>query len=498
MKIVTKLKLAAWAPLLLGLIIALALVFSYTSLKHAQDENRAARQIMYGVYELNNFTNSYMLHHEERPKRQFLMEFNSLTERLSKAHFGEKEQRQFLTNIFQNLEAMRNTFLKLVSNHEQSEFMENMPLRKEAEERLAGQILIRSRDTVANALRLKNLVDVEVSTTQKGISILIFFLIVATTLPLAVTLLRITRNIDASFAALRRGAQNIAAGNLKQRIGLKTRDEIGELAGAFDLMAQQLGEITVSRDELLAEIEERKHAQESLKNATKLAEQQRAELDTAFSSMNDAICITNKKGEFVDFNEAFAAFHRFKSEAECFRRFEQFTDIFRLYSPDGKEQPSDMWPLRRALRGDVESNGEYIMERTDIGEKWHAEYSFSPIKDNEGDITGAVIAMRDITERKKAEEEVKRISQFPKENPSPVMRCTPDGVLLYTNAPAERWLATFGQEPEGPLPDVSKRRGRSPRTRPPGRNRNHQSGRAYIFTFCHPPDRRRLHQHLRE
>jgi two-component system, LuxR family, sensor kinase FixL len=41
--------------------------------------------------------------------------------------------------------------------------------------------------------------------------------------------------------------------------------------------------------------------------------------------------------------------------------------------------------------------------------------------------------IHDVTERKKAEEEVKSISKFPDENPSPVMRISKDGLLIFAN-----------------------------------------------------------------
>ena len=41
---------------------------------------------------------------------------------------------------------------------------------------------------------------------------------------------------------------------------------------------------------------------------------------------------------------------------------------------------------------------------------------------------------RDITDRKSAEEEINNLARFPSENPSPVLRITPDGAVLYANA----------------------------------------------------------------
>jgi len=62
------------------------------------------------------------------------------------------------------------------------------------------------------------------------------------------------------------------------------------------------------------------------------------------------------------------------------------------------------------------------------------------------------VVFTDVSERKKSEEELRRLSQFPEENPNPVLRCTSDGTTLYANAPAQRWLATLGWQAGGALP----------------------------------------------
>jgi PAS domain S-box-containing protein len=49
-------------------------------------------------------------------------------------------------------------------------------------------------------------------------------------------------------------------------------------------------------------------------------------------------------------------------------------------------------------------------------------------------------------------EALRRLSQFPQENPNPVLRVALGGALLYANEPAREWLLTLGWEVEGPLP----------------------------------------------
>ena len=53
---------------------------------------------------------------------------------------------------------------------------------------------------------------------------------------------------------------------------------------------------------------------------------------------------------------------------------------------------------------------------------------------------------------KQSEEKLRRSSQFPEENPNPVLRCSLDGRILYTNTPAHHWLSTLGWQAGEELP----------------------------------------------
>jgi PAS domain S-box-containing protein len=48
--------------------------------------------------------------------------------------------------------------------------------------------------------------------------------------------------------------------------------------------------------------------------------------------------------------------------------------------------------------------------------------------------------VRDITERKQAEEQIERLAKFPSENPYPVLRISSDGTILYANAAGDAFL----------------------------------------------------------
>jgi light-regulated signal transduction histidine kinase (bacteriophytochrome) len=69
-----------------------------------------------------------------------------------------------------------------------------------------------------------------------------------------------------------------------------------------------------------------------------------------------------------------------------------------------------MWAVPRALRGETATNAEYILRRKDTGETWVGSYSFSPIRDKDDNVVGSVVVGRDITERKRGEEEILKLN----------------------------------------------------------------------------------------
>jgi two-component system CheB/CheR fusion protein len=73
-----------------------------------------------------------------------------------------------------------------------------------------------------------------------------------------------------------------------------------------------------------------------------------------------------------------------------------------------------------------------------------------PYRTTDGKIDGIVVTLIDITELKRAEEEIRSAAQFPLENPSPVLRVGQDGAILFANRSAEsmleKWRADCGKE----------------------------------------------------
>jgi PAS domain S-box-containing protein len=169
---------------------------------------------------------------------------------------------------------------------------------------------------------------------------------------------------------------------------LETRGELRSVSGK-----QVIGGL------VLDITERKKSAEEALAS--------RARLEAALASMTDAVFMTDTQGRFVHFNEACAIYYRFKSQEDCAKTLAEFPALFDVFLPSGALAPLEQWAVPRALRGDTALQAEYTIRRKDSGETWVGSYNFAPIRNSNGDIAGAVVTARDITQQKLAEQKLR-------------------------------------------------------------------------------------------
>jgi PAS domain S-box-containing protein len=83
---------------------------------------------------------------------------------------------------------------------------------------------------------------------------------------------------------------------------------------------------------------------------------------------------------------------------------EKFAASLEVFRPDGSPRFIDEAPPLRALAGEIIKNQQEITRVPSSGELRHREVSATPVKDSNGKIIGSISVVRDITDRKKAEE----------------------------------------------------------------------------------------------
>ncbi|OGR18831.1 MAG: hypothetical protein A2X81_09300 [Desulfobacterales bacterium GWB2_56_26] len=119
--------------------------------------------------------------------------------------------------------------------------------------------------------------------------------------------------------------------------------------------------------------------------------------------------------------------------------------------------PDERMAVKKAYRESLQAGcesyqHEYRIVRSSNGEIRLIHSKCQHVRNEDGRVIRSMGMALDITERRQTEEKLRQLAYFPEENPNPVLRCTPDGSIMYTNIPAEQWLATFVRKADAPAP----------------------------------------------
>jgi signal transduction histidine kinase len=266
MKITTALKinslLTAVVVIIMGIIFAVSFVLRQDTMKM----DAVAMGIVTGAFELNALNNSYLSRPEDRPLEQWKLKQIELLQRIKNSSIQNNEQRVLLKRIGDNLTVMGMLFQRIASSHESGR---TLPGSSDANRRAAQQIVrlmsLYSLDLVRDASQLAEENHKKVASVNRIIWLFIpasALVMVGIAMWFSAVLIR---RIGKPFAQLSAGAEIIGSGNLDYRFGIRSNDEVGDLASAFDSMTTRLKQITVSRNELAGEIEERKRTEAELR-----------------------------------------------------------------------------------------------------------------------------------------------------------------------------------------------------------------------------------------
>ena len=111
--------------------------------------------------------------------------------------------------------------------------------------------------------------------------------------------------------------------------------------------------------------------------------------------------------------------------------------------------------LARVKKGES-GRDELVVIRKD-GQQRTVQVSVSPFWNDDGTFGGALGIVMDVTERKKAEEELRSLAKYPAENPNPILRLAKDGTIIHANPSSDLLLDEWGSSVGQPAPDHLRR-----------------------------------------
>ena len=126
-------------------------------------------------------------------------------------------------------------------------------------------------------------------------------------------------------------------------------------------------------------------------------------LSALIASMADEVWFADKQKQFTLVNPLGA--HEFNLGSSLNATgVVKLAESLEVLRPDGSPRPVEEAPPLLALLGEIVRNQEEIIRTPATGELRHRQVSASPVKNAHGEIIGSVSVVRDITERKRADE----------------------------------------------------------------------------------------------
>jgi PAS domain S-box-containing protein len=141
------------------------------------------------------------------------------------------------------------------------------------------------------------------------------------------------------------------------------------------------------------DITEHKQAEEALR-------QSKERLRTMFESVTDGILVIDLNGVITEVNQRAVKMHGYKSKGELFGK-----SAAKLVAPGEREKIATN--MRQAIKQGKLESAEYTLLKAD-GTEFPGELSTSALRDASGKPIGHITIVRDITERKRMEQQLKR------------------------------------------------------------------------------------------
>ena len=436
MKIRTRVKIVGALTLCVILIYGAWILHVNRAFGQMTREVKEAEAIVSKMFMLRALVYDYLSFPTERAQKQWLALFEDLRLMLDEPEYRLLQNKYGIEDTADMLKIVGDTFSRLMTIKETLE--QDSPeaeTRREFHSRLTTQLLLAAQDIATRTFKMTEKINEKLIATQRQDSSMDILAILVLGVIIISSGVFLQRSVVKPVLKLHEGVEIIGAGNLDHKVGINTRDEVGELSQAFDRMTANLQEITVSRDELAVEIEERKGAEDALQESREDLNRAQAVAHTGSWRLNV------QKNELTWSEENHRIFGIPPGTPLTYETF------LGTAHPEDREYVDREWMV--ALKGEpYDIEHRIIVDGTLKWVRERAELEF----DSTGQLLGGFGTTQDITERKQAEKEIKRLASFPQMNPAPVVEIDLSGAITYYNQAAVKALEKIG--PEAQLGDL--------------------------------------------
>ena len=153
---------------------------------------------------------------------------------------------------------------------------------------------------------------------------------------------------------------------------------------------------------IISDNTEQKRAESEIQQLLANVSQEKEKLSLLINSISDEVWFADTEGRFTLANPS--ALREFRLDHADGFNVETLAKSLEVLRPDGSPRPVDEAPPLRALAGEVVRLQEEIVRTPATGELRYRQVSAAPVHNDKGIIMGSISVVRDITERKKAEQ----------------------------------------------------------------------------------------------
>jgi signal transduction histidine kinase len=243
MRIKTRLALSIWISLAAVAGMLAAIAWSYRSYQTAERNDLLTDRIRRANSTMISLRDEYLMHHEERSRKQFLLRQAELVSLLGQAaeQLSGLPDQALLSELAGLMETTNELFTAIVATAENHPAGADAALRvQDYSRRLASQLIITSYRRSEAIDRLREANRAQRNRSFRNTVLLVTLCVAGGSGVIVFNSIFTNKLVGTRIRFLEAGAKAFAAGDLTRRIAVAGDDELAELSRAFDLMAEKL------------------------------------------------------------------------------------------------------------------------------------------------------------------------------------------------------------------------------------------------------------------